>query len=179
MHHHSFAIALAATGYMFGASAFPTNPPLVKMEVANSAAPVADEVDSLNHIDKRGSIFDICFKGYNPPPPVITDNISRFLNIEAARGVAPTNWEQATGNRHVQFQAWTTDNLGQFRGRVRLRFNPLFHIGGEQFRWTVSWRRGGTEGCIRGGTMSVRDQDADFSFDIDSTMEYFFTVERT
>ncbi|KAI3529530.1 hypothetical protein CSPX01_15428 [Colletotrichum filicis] len=176
MYHQSLAIVFAATGYMLGASAFPTGRPLVKMEVANTSVTIADEVDNLNSIDKRASIFDICFKGYNPPPPVRTDKLSRFLNIEAARGVAPTNWGQATGNCHVQFQAWTTDNLGQFHGRVRLRFNPLFHILGEEPRWTFSWRRGGTEGCVRDGTMSVREQSVDFSFDIDSTMEYFFTI---
>ncbi|KAK1459929.1 hypothetical protein CMEL01_02928 [Colletotrichum melonis] len=90
MHHQSLAIVFAATGYMLGASAFPTDRPLVKMEVATTSVTVADEVDNLNSIDKRASIFDICSKGYNPPPPVRTDNLSRFLNIEAARGVAPT-----------------------------------------------------------------------------------------
>ncbi|KAI3556361.1 hypothetical protein CABS01_03870 [Colletotrichum abscissum] len=140
MHHQSLAIVFAATGYMLGASAFPTDRPLVKMEVANTSVTVADEVDNLNSIDKR----------------------DRYL-LQRLQSASPP---------------WTTDNLGQFHGRVRLRFNPLFHILGEEFRWNFSWRRGGTEGCVRDGTMSVREQSVDFSFVIDSTMEYFFTIAR-
>ncbi|UQC75137.1 uncharacterized protein CLUP02_01790 [Colletotrichum lupini] len=142
------AVVFAATGYIIGAFAFPADRPLVKMEVANTAVTVADEVDKLNSSTSRLPFSISVSKATIRLPP--SD---------------PTT-------------SWTTDNLGQFRGRVRLRLNPLFHILGEEFRWTFSWRRGGTEGCVRDGTMSVREHSVDFSFNIDSTMEYFFTIAR-
>ncbi|KAK2731295.1 hypothetical protein CKAH01_19083 [Colletotrichum kahawae] len=174
MHHYSLVL-LTATSYVFsGASALPTDSTVVGNEIVPA---VTDELTSPNYINKRASIFDLCFKSPNPPPRNRTDNVSRFLNIEAAASGSATEWQQATGNRHTQYQAWTTDNLGTFRGRFIVRLHPLFHPTTRQFRWTLSWRRGGTEGCVRGGTLSIAEDQVDFNFPIDSTMEYFFTVE--